>query len=562
MIRVLAGAPLHPAVMSALHLAATRMAPEPVDTRALLVALMQADMPGDWSRIRLHAGDTDAIAAAVVHDPASGSSGAWEDVPITDTCAVAIDIGGRLAGRYNLWPLPAGLLALGLLADETSAAARASDAMERTELLGAVQSDVLGTSLDEIDSVLPAVVDEARRAHYANTAPPWPNTAPAPPPAATPEPAPYPHPTPPAGGFATGQMPAVGSPPPVGTPPHIAGPPAGAPQHRARWRMGPLVAALAISLVLVVLAGVLFAVGLRHDSSATAKSTFDIDKLRTLDVCALLDSRVVAAVGPNEHVSPGGDWGSCGIYSTGFDVEAPSLHLSTGWFDTTDTGDWEATGDEPQGFPILRERRTSPGFCTHRIDTAGGDGLEVGVLMLHAENSDAACAIVQKAVPLIIDRLVTAAQRLQVTPGSLQTVDPCELAEANIVHDTVGEPSAANPAHGVHDCRAKGTQTELRIALGLGQRPDVRDTYQNFVPFDIAGRTAFEIPVGEDAGPPASLDKQEHACQVRYMYRPEPDETAEIAAVRVDEATGVDHATACRRAKAVLASIIPKLPGK
>lgn len=163
---VLAGAPLHPTVVTAFRAAGARVAPHPVDTRDLLVALMRADASGKWSRVWLHTGDIDAIASAVVLDPATGSSAAWETIPVTDTCAVALDIGGRLASRYNLWPLPVGLVALGLVADDSSAAAQALCAgVTHAELLRLLQSEIVGMPLSGIEAILPTVEARAREAH-------------------------------------------------------------------------------------------------------------------------------------------------------------------------------------------------------------------------------------------------------------------------------------------------------------------------------------------------------------------------------------------------------------
>ncbi|MEC3919415.1 hypothetical protein [Nocardia sp. CDC160] len=108
---ILAGAPLHPAVIAALRAAAADAGSRPIDTRDLLVALMHADQSGEWSRIWLHTGDIDAIAGTVAVDPEPASSAVWEGVPATDTCAIALDVSGRLAFRYNLWPIPVGLIA-------------------------------------------------------------------------------------------------------------------------------------------------------------------------------------------------------------------------------------------------------------------------------------------------------------------------------------------------------------------------------------------------------------------------------------------------------------------
>ncbi|MFE3188561.1 hypothetical protein ACFXHA_06095 [Nocardia sp. NPDC059240] len=156
---VLTGAPLHSTVVAALREAGERVSPHPVDTRDLLVALIRADEPSRWSRILLHTGDADALAVEPVLDPASGTSSDWSGIPVTDSCAVALDIAGRLAQRYSKWPMPVGILVLGLIADESTAAAQVLAAgLDRAQLLRHIQDEVLGSSLDGLDTMLRSLV--------------------------------------------------------------------------------------------------------------------------------------------------------------------------------------------------------------------------------------------------------------------------------------------------------------------------------------------------------------------------------------------------------------------
>lgn len=160
---VLAGAPLHSTVIAALRSAGQRIS-HPVDTRDLLVALIQADESAVWSRILLHTGDIDAIAGKIALDPVNRGSDDWYGMPVTGTCAAALDSAGRLAQHYGLWPLPPGILALGLIADESSSAAQVlGDGLERGELLRLIQSEVLGTSLFGLEAALPGIVAAARK---------------------------------------------------------------------------------------------------------------------------------------------------------------------------------------------------------------------------------------------------------------------------------------------------------------------------------------------------------------------------------------------------------------
>ncbi|MGW4536174.1 hypothetical protein ACWEOI_34970 [Nocardia sp. NPDC004340] len=168
MAGVLDGARFHTTVVVALRLAAVARAPAPVDTGDLLVALMRADGSGDWSRICLDTGDADAIERKGMIDRPSRGAGRWENARLTDQCAIALDVSGRLATRYRLWPIPVGLVVLGLIADESAAAARAlHSGLQRRELLDRVQSDVLGSMLDGIEYTLPTVLREAGGAPYA-----------------------------------------------------------------------------------------------------------------------------------------------------------------------------------------------------------------------------------------------------------------------------------------------------------------------------------------------------------------------------------------------------------
>ncbi|MFC8042878.1 hypothetical protein [Nocardia sp. NPDC057353] len=171
MTGVLVGVPVHTTVAAALRQAGSEQRQDPVDTRVLLAMLMRLDLSGSWDRFRLRCGDFDTIAAAPMSDAPSTSGYRWEDVPVTDTCAVALDTAARLAHRHRMWPLPVGLVAVALLADPASGAARALGP-ERAAAIDILQADVLGVTLGGLTATLPAVLAEAQRASLRPTAPP------------------------------------------------------------------------------------------------------------------------------------------------------------------------------------------------------------------------------------------------------------------------------------------------------------------------------------------------------------------------------------------------------
>lgn len=167
---VLPCVPLHPTVVTALRAAGARGGIVPVDTRDLLVALMRADSSGSWHRVWLHCGDSDAVAGQLAIDPVAASTREWENIQLTGTCAVALEVAWRLAYRYNLGPLSAGIVAISLVADDSSAAAQALRAggLTRDELLETLQSDILGVPLRGLDTVLPTVLAESQPTRSTN----------------------------------------------------------------------------------------------------------------------------------------------------------------------------------------------------------------------------------------------------------------------------------------------------------------------------------------------------------------------------------------------------------
>ncbi|MEU0545940.1 hypothetical protein ABZ319_39325 [Nocardia sp. NPDC005978] len=171
MIRDLSGIPLHSAVEAALRSASVKRMREPVDTFTLLTELMRADNSGEWSRIWLHTGGIDTIEKKLIADPVTSGGWYWENIALTDRCALALDISWRLAHRYDMLPIPLAMVVLGLVADSSTAAARALHAgLTRTELLSLVQSDVLGTTLSYLERTLGEVLREAQ----STTQPPRP----------------------------------------------------------------------------------------------------------------------------------------------------------------------------------------------------------------------------------------------------------------------------------------------------------------------------------------------------------------------------------------------------
>ena len=116
----LAEVPLTETVESALVAAAAEAGRhgQPIDTKTLLVALMDADPAGRWDRIWLHSRSREAIEQAGYEDPPVAGR-QWDNMALTGACARAFETAWRVSQEYRRTPLQLGVLVLGLIADES-----------------------------------------------------------------------------------------------------------------------------------------------------------------------------------------------------------------------------------------------------------------------------------------------------------------------------------------------------------------------------------------------------------------------------------------------------------
>ncbi|MFI6294749.1 CHAT domain-containing protein [Nonomuraea sp. NPDC050790] len=153
--------PLRPAftmrAQEALDEAARRCGGRPMDTRALLTALMLLDTAADWQRLALDFGGIDKVSAASVADPAPAAGGRWAGVLVTATCATAIRAAVVLGEGSGMRPVPPGALALCLMGEPDTAAALALTQGASTtyaELLELAQETLLGGAWADVRAVL------------------------------------------------------------------------------------------------------------------------------------------------------------------------------------------------------------------------------------------------------------------------------------------------------------------------------------------------------------------------------------------------------------------------
>ncbi|MGI8807947.1 MAG: hypothetical protein ACR2KK_08930 [Acidimicrobiales bacterium] len=142
-------------VVSALRLAATsRGEGRALNTSEVFLTLLRTDTTNPWHYVTLQTGDYDQLECHFQLDADGPGTECWEGVPLTSTLARALAYADELARGYQLMPVPPGLLALALVSEPGSGAARTVQGADLThvELIELIHLHLLGGTL--VDSTI------------------------------------------------------------------------------------------------------------------------------------------------------------------------------------------------------------------------------------------------------------------------------------------------------------------------------------------------------------------------------------------------------------------------
>ena len=153
---LLEGATLTQPVVDALrHASADSQADSFITTRDLMAQLIRVDHVGRWDRVFLHATHPDTVTSIYDLENTLDPHSVWSHVRISAHCANALRVARHISDRYDLWPMPAGVLALGLISDPESTACHimlSCTDLSHQELIDLIQDEVLGVSLGGVTS--------------------------------------------------------------------------------------------------------------------------------------------------------------------------------------------------------------------------------------------------------------------------------------------------------------------------------------------------------------------------------------------------------------------------
>lgn len=133
-----------------------RPAGRPLTTGAAFAMLPGVDHEASWERLWLQTGDPLALRLKDTPDSGGVTDTRWEGVPLTADMANALSLSDAMAHAYEFSAITPGLLAVALVADPHSGAARrlCGQGLSHRALLDLVQSEVQGSTLENLPDVI------------------------------------------------------------------------------------------------------------------------------------------------------------------------------------------------------------------------------------------------------------------------------------------------------------------------------------------------------------------------------------------------------------------------
>ncbi|WP_370939124.1 DUF3558 family protein [Amycolatopsis sp. cg13] len=272
--------------------------------------------------------------------------------------------------------------------------------------------------------------------------------------------------------------------------------------------------------------------------------------LRTVDPCALLDSKTLGGVGaPDQSSISSSEWGECRVDVKDSGGKTVELVLRV--------GDQLIMSKDPveklEGLPLVVDG-DKPGSCWVSVVTSFEQSLGI---TFQTKSAGDACAPGRAALTKVVQALHNSPPQYKQVPGSVLTTDPCAVAGKQAVETALGQKSFVEPKS-LHECdfwSGDGTHyPQVSVHLHQGLPADAGDGQ----PADLGnGVTAIQK---KDA------DSSVVSCDAtwRKVETPKEDEAhgyGEIVSVQFsgEPESGLDTATACTKAVAVAKTVAPSL---
>ncbi|QFU90103.1 serine/threonine-protein kinase [Amycolatopsis sp. YIM 10] len=292
-----------------------------------------------------------------------------------------------------------------------------------------------------------------------------------------------------------------------------------------RWVVAGVVVALlsAIAYVVVEASG-------PDDPGVAAMPMSDaltLDRLRRVDPCEVLNGDFTPDLGTLEPESNPIEPNRC--YYTGRDGIEFELQL----------------GDPVLYGGVGQANRTAEGMALQRMTFGACDALvllpsqrQLHVMIYNPTKAGDPCAISDSALSAVLTRLRTNEVDRPADPASVLPLDPCVLPDATVAESVLngGKPAVKS----LRACEWINGNNSLTVEVKRSLYVDRGES------IDLGGGVTGEV---SDTGPTT--------CRVTWRHRPLPDGDAEYLSVWIH---GLDVENPCEHVRAVVGSVLPKLP--
>lgn len=274
---------------------------------------------------------------------------------------------------------------------------------------------------------------------------------------------------------------------------------------------------------------------------ATVDPAFSETKLRTVDPCALLDGKLLDAVGTLNGKPHGDPFQGCKAQVT-VDGQQDTVAVTLG----DAVPEWDRDALSLAGMRVLESRQT--GSCTDKAVTQASPTRAV-VVRTEAKGGEP-CAVGRQVLSGVIARIRTAPPRIPVGSSVMAGTDPCSLIDRGTIAAIVpGEPK--RDSESLYDCAWRQKGVTLEVYGKIGGDPSVAGFDTPPTPVDLGGGVTAYRSDTSTAYP---------SCTLKWADRPMANGVGEIVTVYVANGQKLPGFDTC--AKAVVAGkiVVANLP--
>jgi hypothetical protein len=275
---------------------------------------------------------------------------------------------------------------------------------------------------------------------------------------------------------------------------------------------------------------------------ASVDPAFSETKLRTVDPCALLDSKLLDAVGTLDGKPHGDPFQGCKAQVT---VDGLQNTITVTLGDAVP--EWDRDALSLAGMRVLEARQT--GSCTDKAVTQASPTRAV-VVRAEVKGGEP-CAVGRQVLTGVIARIRTAPPRIPMGSSVMAGKDPCLLVDRGTIFAIVPGGDPKRDSESLYDCAWRQKGVTLEVYGKIGGDPSVAGFDTPPTPVDLGGGvTAYQ----------SNTSTAYPSCTLKWADRPMANGVGEIVTVYVANGQNLPGFDTC--AKAVVAGkiVVANLP--